>query len=66
LEQGQGPEDVLIRITVHNRGPESARLQVLPTLWFRNTWSWAEDARKPSLRQAAPCVVQAAHPRHDG
>ena len=57
-----GPEDVLVRITVHNRGPELARLRVLPTLWFRNTWSWGEDARKPSLRQAAPCVVQAAHP----
>ena len=49
-----GPEDVLVRITVHNRGPELARLRVLPTLWFRNTWSWGEDARKPSLRQAAP------------
>ena len=57
-----GPEDVLVRITVHNRGPEAARLRVLPTLWFRNTWSWGEDERKPSLRQAAPGVVQAAHP----
>ena len=34
------PNDLLIRITVTNRGPEKARLQVLPTLWFRNTWSW--------------------------
>ena len=47
-----GPEDVLVRITVHNRGPEAARLRVLPTLWFRNTWSWGDDERKPSLRQA--------------
>jgi len=39
------PEDVLIRITVHNRGPEAARLHLLPTLWFRNTWSWGEDDR---------------------
>jgi hypothetical protein len=39
-----------------------ARLRVLPTLWFRNTWSWGEDARKPSLREAAPYVVQAVHP----
>ena len=37
-----GPEDVLVRITVHNRGPEAARLRVLPTLWFRNTWSWGD------------------------
>src|SRR5215471_4777603 len=36
------PEDVLIRITVHNRGPEAAPLHVLPTLWFRNTWIWSD------------------------
>src|ERR1700712_2811561 len=34
------PEDTLVRISVHNRGPEAAQLHVLPTLWFRNTWSW--------------------------
>ena len=44
-----GPEDVLIRITAHNRGPEAARLVLLPTLWFRNTWSWGEDNPKPLL-----------------
>ncbi len=57
------PEDVLIRITVHNRGREAARLRLLPTLWFRNTWSWGEDDRKPSLREAAPGIIQASH--HD-
>ena len=36
----QSPDDVLIRLTVHNRGPEPATLHLLPTLWFRNTWSW--------------------------
>ena len=36
----QSPEDILIRITVANRGPEAATLHLLPTLWFRNTWSW--------------------------
>ncbi len=36
----EGPNDVLIKITIHNRGPESATLHVLPTLWFRNTWVW--------------------------
>ena len=45
------PEDILIKITVWNRGPEAASLHILPTLWFRNTWSWAADARKPSLRR---------------
>jgi len=58
-----GPEDLLIKITVHNRGPETVRLRVLPTLWFRNTWSWGDDDPKPSLRQAAPGVIQASH--HD-
>src|SRR6266567_1314869 len=57
----EGPEDVLVRITVHNRGPEAARLRVLPTLWCRNTWSWGEDDQKPSLREARPGVIQATH-----
>ncbi len=57
-----GPEDVLIRITVHNRGPETARLDLLPTLWFRNSWSWGDSAPKPSLRQASPGVIDASHP----
>ena len=57
----EGPEDVLIRITVHNRGPEPARLRLLPTLWFRNTWSWGGDALKPSLRATRPGVIEASH-----
>jgi len=57
-----GPEDIFVRITVHNRGPEAARLHVVPTLWFRNTWSWDADRPKPSLREAGPGVIQAAHP----
>ena len=58
-----GPDDVLVRITVHNRGPEAARLRVLPTLWFRNTWSWGVDDRKPSMRQSGPGAIEASH--HD-
>ncbi|MGB7439382.1 MAG: hypothetical protein WBR26_16005 [Candidatus Acidiferrum sp.] len=46
-------EDILIRITAHNRGPESAVLHLLPTLWFRNTWSWGEDLRRPVACRAA-------------
>jgi Glycosyl hydrolase family 63 C-terminal domain len=56
-------EDVLLRVTVHNRGPEAARLHVLPTLWFRNTWSWGFDQRKPRLHEAADGLVEATH--HD-
>ncbi len=58
----EGPEDVLIRITVHNRGPEAARLRLLPTLWFRNTWSWGDGDPKPSLHESAPGTIQASHP----
>jgi hypothetical protein len=46
------PEDLLIQVTVENAGPEPATLHVLPTLWFRNTWSWGGDLPRPSLRQA--------------
>ncbi len=45
------PEDILIKISVSNRGPEPADLHVLPTLWFRNTWAWWADTPKPSLKQ---------------
>jgi hypothetical protein len=47
----QGPEDLLIQISVANRGPEAAALTVLPTLWFRNTWTWWPGTPKPSLKQ---------------
>ncbi len=55
------PEDVLMQVTVHNRGQDEARLHVLPTLWFRHTWSWAGGAEEPLLRSdsglsgSAPC-----------
>ena len=60
------PEDVLIKITVCNHGPEPATLHLLPTLWFRNTWSWRQDAVKPSLRLVKDSrtakAVRASHP----
>ncbi|MCB0039528.1 MAG: hypothetical protein KDE23_07595 [Caldilinea sp.] len=56
-----GPEDILIRITAHNRGPEAARLQLLPTLWFRNTWSWKAGEPKPGIR-AVDGAIRASHP----
>ena len=43
-------DDVLMQITVANRGPEAAELHVLPQIWFRNTWSWGYDSSKPELR----------------
>ncbi len=56
----EDPEDVLIRITVHDRA-QTSRLRPLPTMWFRNTWSSGEDDQKPSLREVAPGVIQASH-----
>ena len=46
------PEDVLIQITVTNRGPEEALLDLLPTVWFRNRWSWDPGAARPQLAAA--------------
>ena len=54
-------EDILIRITIANRGPEAAQIHVLPTLWFRNTWSWKAGADKPLLRELGPQTVEAVH-----
>jgi Mannosylglycerate hydrolase MGH1-like glycoside hydrolase domain len=59
------PEDILVLITVANRGPAEAVLHLLPTLWFRNTWSW-NGGEKPSLRYAESeeklKVIEATHP----
>jgi hypothetical protein len=47
----EAPENILIKITVFNRGPEPAALHVLPTLWFRNEWSWSGNAVRPNLKE---------------
>ena len=52
VEYAKGsPEDILIQITAHNRGPEAAELHVLPTLWFRNQWSWQGATDRPGIQQ---------------
>jgi hypothetical protein len=60
-----GEDDILIRITVANRGPEAATLHVLPTLWFRNTWSWGRTGEgywtRPSIRADGPTRVATEH-----
>jgi hypothetical protein len=59
------PEDILIRLTVANRGPAVAPLHVLPTLWFRNTWSWGRSGEgygpKPSITRAGGDGLRAVH-----
>jgi len=56
----ESPEDILIQISVHNRGPEPAKIDVLPTLLFRNRWSWGQDNPRPSLR-AVPGKAPIVH-----
>src|SRR6184192_2515514 len=48
------PLDILIRVSATNRGPEAATLHLLPTLWFRNTWAWGTDSRRPVLSAVEP------------
>ncbi len=61
------PDDVLVRITVANRGPERARLTLLPTMWFRNVWSWRPGVEKPALDEEPGLpdvkIVRASHER---
>jgi hypothetical protein len=56
------PDDILIRVMVANRGPEPATLHLLPTLWFRNTWSWGPHGKKPLLRRGGEeSVIEIDH-----
>ena len=55
-----GPEDILMRVTAHNRGPEDASLHVFPQLWFRNTWSWNNSA-KPNLFLTKNLTISGKH-----
>ncbi len=59
-------DDLLMLVTAHNRGPDAATLHLLPTLWFRNTWSWGDEVVKPTLTaaEASPGIAtaEASHP----
>ncbi|WP_428331269.1 MGH1-like glycoside hydrolase domain-containing protein [Mucilaginibacter sp.] len=54
-------QDILIKITVHNRGAADAKLNVLPTIWFRNTWAWGYDDYKPELTADSNGVIGIFH-----
>ncbi len=58
------PDDILVKISVANRGPEAADLHVLPTLWFRNTWSWSDGGSKPVLQKVEGAGVSVVHAYH--
>lgn len=59
------PNDILVRITIHNRAAESARLHVLPTLWFRNSWSWGRTGEgytnRPNIALKDPATLTTTH-----
>lgn len=62
-----GPDEIHVRVVASNRGPQAASLHLLPTLWFRNTWSWGYSADKPVMRAlkktgGAKWAVRAEHP----
>ena len=60
------PDDILMQITIANRGSEAKSIHVLPTLWFRNTWSWQDEAQKPLLKvlksDRSMNIIEATHP----
>ena len=55
-------DDILIRVSVTNRGPESAPLHLLPTLWFRNRWSWGGNGSKPVMSESTANVIDIEEP----
>jgi hypothetical protein len=55
----ESPEDILVQVTIENRGPEAAEIRVLPTLWARNRWSWGRNNPRPVLEAAGEGVVRA-------
>jgi hypothetical protein len=55
------PDDILMLVTVHNRGPEEATVHVLPQIWFRNTWAWNGNGARPELTVAGDGVISARH-----
>jgi hypothetical protein len=58
-------EDILVKISVANRGPEAANLRLLPTVWFRNTWSWGRTKHRPELHQTKPSPNPVIELNHD-
>jgi len=55
-------DDIVMLVTAHNRGPDAATLHLLPTLWFRNTWSWGDPVTKPTIAAEATGRAHAIHP----
>jgi hypothetical protein len=58
------PEDILIKITIFNRSSEETSLNILPTIWFRNTWAWGYDSYKPVLTISDPSSIHISHQKY--
>jgi hypothetical protein len=56
-------DDLLLRVSVTNHGPDPAPIHLLPTLWFRNTWAWGRDPARPAIRRQGDASLLATHPR---
>ncbi len=61
VRQGR-PDDLLMAISVTNAGPDTETLHVLPTAWFRNTWSWGDEGDRPAMTAGGPAAAGIAHP----
>lgn len=55
------PDELLFRVTAYNRGPEPAKLHIVPQVWFRNTWAWGYDDTKPSVKQTSDLACETQH-----
>jgi Glycosyl hydrolase family 63 C-terminal domain len=55
------PDDILMRITAHNRGPDTAPIWILPQAWFRNSWSWSDESARPEMSEESPGEVSGNH-----
>jgi hypothetical protein len=59
------PTDILMRTSVHNRGPDTAPIHILPQAWFRNIWSWSDASARPKMGEQKPGLVQGNHDQLD-
>ncbi|MEX1241965.1 MAG: glucosidase, partial [Cyclobacteriaceae bacterium] len=60
------PDELLVKVTVHNRGPENAILHLLPHIWFRNTWAWGYDSYKPAMFRDGKGIIKVVDARLGG
>jgi len=60
----EGPDDIVVRITAHNRGPDAAVIHLLPTVWFRNRWSWGRSSRRPYLHAIDGGAIELSEPQY--